>query len=105
MRPVQPPTNPSSETGLNLPREVPGFRLKRELGRGGMGVVYEAEEENSGRTVALKVLASELSVSEEAFSRFQREARLAGAISDVNCVFVYGAHHVEGSPLAVLREE
>ena len=98
MRPVQPPTNPSSETGLNLPREVPGFRLKRELGRGGMGVVYEAEEENSGRTVALKVLASELSVSEEAFSRFQREARLAGAISDVNCVFVYGAHHVEGSP-------
>lgn len=84
--------------GAELPRTASGFQLLRELGRGGMGVVYEARELASGRTVALKILAAELRFSEEAFERFRREARLAAAISDRHCVFVYGAHEVEGSP-------
>jgi len=95
---VQPPPPKKEENAPDLPREVEGFRLHRELGRGGMGIVYEAAEKVSGRIVALKVLAHDLSVSEEAFARFKREARLAGAISDANCVFVYGAHEIEGSP-------
>ncbi len=69
-----------------LPRRSGGFELQRELGRGGM------------RVVALKVLLAEHSVSEEAFERFQREARIAASISDSRCVFVYGAHQIDDSP-------
>lgn len=86
-----------------LPREAGGFRLRREIGRGGMGVVYEAEEIASGRRVALKVLLSDLAVSGEAFERFQREARLAAAISHEHCVFVYGAHEIDGSPAIAME--
>jgi len=86
-----------------LPRLVGGFRLVRELGRGGMGIVYEAHEIESGRIVALKVLAAELSVSGEAFERFRREARLAASISDVRCVFVYGAHQIDDSPAIAME--
>lgn len=96
--PIQPKT-----TSTSLPRESGGFRLRRELGRGGMGVVYEAEEIASGRRVALKVLLQDLSVSGEAFERFQREARLAAAISHEHCVFVYGAHEVDGSPAIAME--
>src|SRR6185295_3261985 len=67
-------------------------------GRGGMGVVYEAEELASSRRVALKVLVQELAVSEEAFERFRREARIAASISDSSCVFVFGAHQIDGAP-------
>lgn len=86
-----------------FPRLTGGFRLVRELGRGGMGIVYEAEELDSGRIVALKVLAQELSVAGEAFERFRREARLAAAISDARCVFVYGAHQIDGSPAIAME--
>jgi len=92
---------PASEA--SLPRTSGGFRMIREIGRGGMGVVYEAEELSSGRTVALKVLAAELAVSGEAFERFRREARTAAAISDSRCVFVYGAHEVDGSPAIAME--
>jgi len=85
-------------TAPDLPRESDGFRLERELGRGGMGVVYEAIELESGRRVALKVLAEELAFNDEAFRRFRREARLAAGIGDSRCVFVYGAHRFEGAP-------
>jgi eukaryotic-like serine/threonine-protein kinase len=94
---------PHRPASVSLPREADGFRLHRELGRGGMGVVYEAEEIASGRRIALKVLQSELVLSPEAFERFQREARLAAAISHRHCVFVYGAHEVEGSPAIAME--
>src|SRR5437870_1336332 len=89
--------------GPALPRTTGGFRLMRELGRGGMGVVYEAEEIASGRTVALKVLLHELGLEGPAFERFQREARLAAAISHSQCVFVYGAHEIDGFPAIAME--
>jgi len=92
-----------TETAPELPREVGGFRLLRTLGKGGMGVVYEAEELASGRRVALKVLARELTLSDEAFERFRREARIAASVSDSACVFVYGAHQVEGAPAIAME--
>jgi uncharacterized RDD family membrane protein YckC len=81
-----------------LPAPAAGFTFVRELGRGGMGVVYEAIEEAGGRHVALKVIANRLSQSRDATERFEREARLAGSISHPNCVFVYGAHSIHGAP-------
>ncbi len=86
-----------------LPRRVDGFELVRVLGRGGMGVVYEARELASGRRVALKRLLGDLALSEEAFERFRREARVAASISDSRCVFVYGAHEVEGAPAIAME--
>ena len=66
-----PEPNVTKPVAAVLPRVVGGFRLVRELGRGGMGVVYHAEELSSGRVVALKVLAADQAVSEEAFERFR----------------------------------
>jgi hypothetical protein len=68
-----------------------------------MGVVYEAEELASGRRVALKVLAREHSLSDEAFERFRREARIAASVSDSACVFVFGAHQIEGAPAIAME--
>lgn len=98
-----PAPTPAKSVEPSLPREVDGFRLLRELGRGGMGIVYQAEELASGRAVALKVLATDELVSEEAFERFRREARMAASISDPHCVFVYGAHQVDGAPAIAME--
>jgi eukaryotic-like serine/threonine-protein kinase len=86
-----------------LPRSADGFELLSELGRGGMGVVYRARELATGRVVALKVLPYSMHDQETAFDRFQREAVLAASISDHRCVFVYGAHSVEGSPAIAME--
>ena len=91
------------DSAPELPRETGGFRLLRTLGRGGMGVVYEAEELASGRRVALKILAREHALSEEAFERFRREAKIAASVSDSGCVFVFGAHQIEGSPAIAME--
>ncbi|MBK7642368.1 MAG: protein kinase [Planctomycetes bacterium] len=93
----------SQSSPKSLPRTADGFEIQRELGRGGMGVVYLAREIGSERELALKVLPAELCASEEAFGRFQREAVLAAAISDSRCVFVYGAHQFEGSPAIAME--
>lgn len=45
----------------------------------------------------------ELSVSEEAFERFRREARIAASISDSSCVFVFGAHQIDGTPAIAME--
>ncbi len=94
---------PSQSPPATLPRSADGFSIERELGRGGMGVVYLAREISSGRELALKVLPADLCASEEAFGRFQREAVLAASISDSRCVFVYGAHQFEGSPAIAME--
>ena len=66
--------------GLSLER-LGDFRIIRELGRGGMGIVYEAEQESLGRRVALKVLPRQLLLDPEQLNRFEREARTAARAS------------------------
>lgn len=87
----------------SLPRVVDGFELLSELGSGGMGVVYRARELSTGRVVALKVLRHSSDEDDTTFDRFQREAMIAGSISDSRCVFVYGAHSVEGAPAIAME--
>src|SRR6476469_149388 len=74
-----------------------GYRLGDQLGRGGMGVVYRAEHIHLGRTVALKVLAPELSANQDFHARFLRESRLAATLDHPNIVTVYDAGDVDGS--------
>ncbi len=65
------------------------FRIVREIGRGGMGVVYEAVQSSLGRRVALKVLPANVKLSENALERFHREAHTGGRLHHTNIVPVY----------------
>jgi serine/threonine protein kinase len=73
-----------------------GFRIERELGRGGMGVVYLAEHVHLGRRVALKFLGPGLSESGDFRERFVRESRLAASLQHPHIVTVYDAGESEG---------
>jgi eukaryotic-like serine/threonine-protein kinase len=66
------------------------YRIVREVGRGGMGVVYEAVQESLGRRVALKILPPGIGRDGRAHERFRREARSAGRLHHANIVPVFG---------------
>src|SRR4029077_2889675 len=66
------------------------FEIRRELGRGGMGVVYEAVQTSLNRRVALKVLGTGLGLTPRAVDRFRREAEAAAKLHHTNIVPVYG---------------
>jgi WD40 repeat protein/serine/threonine protein kinase len=70
-------------------REIGDYRIVREIGRGGMGVVYEAEQISLGRRVALKVLPHQVSSDRMIRERFRREARSAARLHHTNIVPVY----------------
>lgn len=79
------------------------FRIIREIGRGGMGVVYEAEQMSLGRRVAIKALPL-LSVSQpELVKRFQREARTAARLHHTNIVPVFGVGEADGFHYYVMQ--
>src|SRR5829696_4031597 len=73
------------------------------IGRGGMGVVYRAEHEHLGRTVALKLLTPELAASEGFRGRFMRESRLAASLDHPSVVTVYDAGEVDGTLYIAMR--
>jgi len=86
------------------------FRIVKEIGRGGMGIVYEAVQISLNRTVALKVLPAHITLRKESVVRFQREAATAARLKHPGIVEVYavgeadGNHYfamefVEGAPL------
>jgi serine/threonine protein kinase len=79
------------------------FRLLREVGRGGMGIVYEAEQESLGRRVALKVLPAGALTDPKQLRRFEREARSAAQLHHTNIVPVYGVGRYEGSHYYVMQ--
>ena len=69
--------------------QIGDYRILREIGRGGMGVVYEAEQISLGRQVALKVLPGQVSGDRMVQERFRREARAAARLHHTNIVPVY----------------
>ena len=70
-------------------QDFAGYRLRGVLGRGGMSVVYEAENARLGNTVALKVLAPELSTDDTFRARFLKESRLAASLNHPNVIPIY----------------
>jgi serine/threonine protein kinase/Flp pilus assembly protein TadD len=107
----------SSEVELqSSQRDLGDFRIIREIGRGGMGVVYEAEQLSIGRRVALKVLPFASVLDRQQLNRFKNEARAAGTLDHPNIVAVYsvgverGVHYyamqlIEGQSLAQVVEQ
>ena len=75
---------------------IGGYRVLRLIGRGGMGVVYEAEQQALGRRVALKVLPGALAGDAKARARFDREARAAARMHHTNIVPVFDVGQDDG---------
>jgi tetratricopeptide (TPR) repeat protein len=79
------------------------YRILREVGRGGMGVVYEAVQESLSRQVALKVLAPQALPDPRKRERFQREAQAAARLHHTNIVPVFGVGEQDGLPYYVMQ--
>ena len=89
-------------TAPSVGNRIGGYQIIRQLGCGGMGTVFEAEEIDSGRRVALKVLnrGLESTVSRE---RFRREGLLAASVNHPNTVYVYGTDEIDGHAIIAME--
>ncbi len=106
---------PGADGGEPLPERIGDYRILRVIGQGGMGTVYEAEQESLGRHVAVKVLPRSLH-NPKHLRRFEREARAAGRLHHTNIVPVFGVGHegdlhyyvmqfIQGQPLDEVMAE
>jgi serine/threonine protein kinase len=88
---------------LAVGTEIAGYRVEAFISRGGMAVVYRAQDRRLGRRVALKLLAPELSQDERFQQRFLRESRLAASLDHPNIIPVYEAGEANGLLYIVMR--
>jgi serine/threonine protein kinase len=84
-------------------RQIAGYRVEREIGRGGMAVVYRAKDLRLGRTVALKVLAPELARNDVFRKRFVHESEVAAAIDHPHIVPIFEAGETDGILYIAMR--
>ena len=109
---------PTEDRAFTVPprAHLGDFRILRELGRGGMGVVYEAEQLSLGRRIALKVLPFAAMLDKQQLARFKNEARAAATLDHPNIVAIHsvgtdrGVHYyamqlIEGQSLAQLVQQ
>ncbi|HMF13217.1 MAG TPA: protein kinase, partial [Gemmataceae bacterium] len=89
----------SSHVSANRPnpQRLGDFEIIREIGRGGMGVVYEARQVSLNRKVALKVLSGGLGLTPKAVQRFRREAEAAAKLHHTHIVPVYATDEENGT--------
>lgn len=94
---------PEAARGLEVSAVIDGkYRVVRELGRGGMGIVYLAEDMALQRSVAVKVLHPRHAKHSSHADRFRREARMLAAIEDEHVVHIHALGEHEGLPYLVM---
>ena len=93
---------PKAEFTRPIPSQLGDFRITRELGRGGMGVVYEAIQESLGRSVALKVV-HQVELDSKKLQRFQREAQAVARLHHTNIVPIFAVGEHDGVPYYAMQ--
>jgi serine/threonine protein kinase/formylglycine-generating enzyme required for sulfatase activity len=88
-----------ADSALNVAFDIPGYRVVRELGEGGMATVYLAIQLSLGRPVAIKVLAAERTPSEELVTRFEHEARTIARLDHPHIVSIFDVGRTSTSQL------
>ena len=87
----------SAPQNEHIPERFGEYRILRQIGQGGMGIVYEAEQESLGRRVALKILPRHALLKATYLERFRREAKAAGRLHHTNIVPVFGVGECDGT--------
>ncbi len=92
------------ESGTFRFEQYEGYQIRREIGRGGMGIVYEASQASFGRHVAVKVMPDHAAGDEQRVRRFLREAELNSVLEHPGIVPVHGTgRDIDGRPFYVMR--
>lgn len=86
-----------------LPTQLGPYTIEREIGRGGMGVVYLGHDTKLDRAVAIKALPEHLAGDAERLARFQREAKLLASLTHPNIAGVYGLEEHDGAQYLVME--
>ncbi|MEL6110548.1 MAG: serine/threonine-protein kinase, partial [Planctomycetota bacterium] len=91
------------DRGSPVAEHIGDYHVLGEIGRGGMGIVYEAEHQTLGRRVALKVLPTRLAKDPRALERFEREARAIARMHHTNIVPLFEVGEDQGRPFLAMQ--
>lgn len=95
--------NPNSADDLAVGAMLYRYRITRKIRAGGMGVVYEAEDTELKRTVAVKLLPAPEESADDALAQFQREARMAASLDHPNLITIHDVGEYQGQPFFVME--
>ncbi|MBN2318593.1 MAG: serine/threonine-protein kinase [Acidobacteria bacterium] len=88
---------------LSTGTELSHYEITSQIGRGGMGEVYQAKDQKLGRDVAIKVLPEEFAKDADRVARFQREAKLLASLNHPNIAAIYGLEESDGINFLVME--
>ncbi|MCH7547498.1 MAG: serine/threonine protein kinase, partial [Planctomycetes bacterium] len=87
----------------SIPTKIGPYEITREIGRGGMGVVYLARDTKLDRDVAIKALPPELADDPERMARFEREAKLLASLNHPHIATIHGLEEAQGNQYLILE--